>query len=453
MKTRSEPNTISQRQAANQMKPPRVLEEFIGHESKTVISFCEKRKTMTKIKLTSAWALVCLVIFTLSPGEGNLRAKSKSGAFEMTSEVLCGTGGKSQSAAFAIKVSTGAQPSPIGKQSSTNFDAFGGWVYTSEASFVRGDANGDGAVDVSDISYLINYLFLGTSPPEPLGAGDATGDGMVDIADVLFLINYLFLGGSPPSCSGKNGSLLLGQAKLSEHPGKAQIGLCLPDLHEGRSRRLDHGVEIVVSWKSNINIAGLQLEVEYDPQEVTLLEPKLTSRTQGLSIFSGGEEGLRKIGILDLTGKNVVPAGEGELVTFEAEGIRLGSIQIKKAILVDREARKLSVQISPTVKVKTDNTEAEVPDRFSLSQNYPNPFNPQTNIEYALSKDTRVRLSIYNVLGEKVTVLVDEYQAAGYQRVRWDGRNQQGEDVASGMYFYRLETREFSTVRKMALIR
>jgi hypothetical protein len=430
-----------------------MLEELIGHESKTAISFCEKRKTMRKIKLASAGVLVWLLVFTLCPGGGNLWAKSKSSAFEMTSQVLCGTGGKSQSATFTIKVSTGAQPSPIGKQSSTNFDAFGGWVYTSGPSFVRGDANGDGVVDVSDISFLINYLFLGTSPPEPLGAGDATGDGMVDIADVLFLINYLFLGGSPPSCSGKGSWPFQGSAKLNPHLAKAQMGLSIRDLHEGRLGEHEDEMEIVLWGKSEQDIAGIQLEVEYDPQEVTLLEPKLTSRTQGLSIFSGGEEGLRKIGIVDLTGKNVVPAGEGELVTLKAKGIHLGSVQINKAILVDRETRKLLVEILPTVKVKTGNPEAEVPDRFSLSQNYPNPFNPHTSIEYALSKDTQVRLCVYNVLGEKVTVLVDEYQAAGHQRVRWDGRNQQGEDVASGVYFYRLETREFSMVRKMTLIR
>jgi flagellar hook assembly protein FlgD len=88
-----------------------------------------------------------------------------------------------------------------------------------------------------------------------------------------------------------------------------------------------------------------------------------------------------------------------------------------------------------------------------LSQNYPNPFNPETNIEYALPRDTDVKLTIYNILGERIKVLVDEHQTAGYKRVYWNGTDQKGEDVASGSYFYRLETKGFSKVKKMMLVK
>jgi hypothetical protein len=64
--------------------------------------------------------------------------------------------------------------------------------------YVYGDASGDGTVDAADVLWLINYLFLGTSPPDPLAAGDANGDCSVNTADILYLINYLFLGTSPP---------------------------------------------------------------------------------------------------------------------------------------------------------------------------------------------------------------------------------------------------------------
>ena len=63
---------------------------------------------------------------------------------------------------------------------------------------LRGDVNGDGAIDVADILYLINYLFIGGPAPEPLESGNINCDGVVDIADVVYLINYLFIGGSPP---------------------------------------------------------------------------------------------------------------------------------------------------------------------------------------------------------------------------------------------------------------
>jgi hypothetical protein len=66
--------------------------------------------------------------------------------------------------------------------------------------FIRGDANGDGTINVSDVVYLINYLFIGGPAPVPLAAGDVNCDGIVNVSDVVYLINYLFIGGPPPGC-------------------------------------------------------------------------------------------------------------------------------------------------------------------------------------------------------------------------------------------------------------
>ena len=68
------------------------------------------------------------------------------------------------------------------------------------SDFVRGDANGDGLIDLADIVHLINFLYRSGDPPSPLEAGDANCDGIVDIADVVFLVNYLYRGGDPSAC-------------------------------------------------------------------------------------------------------------------------------------------------------------------------------------------------------------------------------------------------------------
>lgn len=94
-----------------------------------------------------------------------------------------------------------------------------------------------------------------------------------------------------------------------------------------------------------------------------------------------------------------------------------------------------------------------VPDSYELRQNYPNPFNPGTSISYTLARDGNVRVAIYNLLGQKIRDLVNATQQAGTHRVAWDGRNDLGQEVTSGVYLYRLETAEFSTVRKMTLLR
>ena len=88
----------------------------------------------------------------------------------------------------------------------------------------------------------------------------------------------------------------------------------------------------------------------------------------------------------------------------------------------------------------------ESPKSFKLGQNYPNPFNPSTTINYSLSKDTHVRLVIYNVLGDVVTVLFDGFQEQGTYDISWDASR-----YSSGLYIYRLEADGYTAIRKMVL--
>ena len=94
-----------------------------------------------------------------------------------------------------------------------------------------------------------------------------------------------------------------------------------------------------------------------------------------------------------------------------------------------------------------------IPKEYALNQNYPNPFNPVCNIAYALSIDCQVTLSIYNILGQKVRVLINEYQTAGYKSVNWDGKDGHGRELASGIYFYQLRTKDYTDTKKMVLLR
>jgi len=95
----------------------------------------------------------------------------------------------------------------------------------------------------------------------------------------------------------------------------------------------------------------------------------------------------------------------------------------------------------------------QLPKYFQLSQNYPNPFNLVTHIRYALPQTSEVRIDIYDLLGRKVRSLDLGRQGAGYKTVAWDGKNERGEAVASGVYFYRLKAGEFVQSRKMTLLK
>jgi hypothetical protein len=108
-------------------------------------------------------------------------------------------------------------------------------------------------------------------------------------------------------------------------------------------------------------------------------------------------------------------------------------------------------------KVK-DEEEIQVPSSFSLSQNYPNPFNPTTRIQFRVgslefSQSIHTTIIIYNILGQKVRVLVDEDKLPGRYEILWDGKDDKGKEVSSGIYFYQLKTGGFKETKRMVLLR
>jgi hypothetical protein len=100
-----------------------------------------------------------------------------------------------------------------------------------------------------------------------------------------------------------------------------------------------------------------------------------------------------------------------------------------------------------------DNRLAGLPTEFQLAQNYPNPFNPSTTIEFALPQGSHVSLEIYNSLGQKAVTLAEGFYNAGFYSIHWDGKDQYGRYVSSGMYFYRIDAGDFSEIKKMALLK
>ncbi|RMD91282.1 MAG: T9SS C-terminal target domain-containing protein, partial [Calditrichaeota bacterium] len=104
-----------------------------------------------------------------------------------------------------------------------------------------------------------------------------------------------------------------------------------------------------------------------------------------------------------------------------------------------------------TTDVKGDE---RIPVQFHLHQNYPNPFNPETTIEYELAEPGRVRLTIYNLLGQRIRTLVDEWQPVGRYRVQWNGSGERGgRSLASGVYVYELRIGDTVIRKKMILLR
>lgn len=94
-----------------------------------------------------------------------------------------------------------------------------------------------------------------------------------------------------------------------------------------------------------------------------------------------------------------------------------------------------------------------LPTAFELEQNFPNPFNPQTTIAFSVPQASRVRLVIFNLLGQRIVTLVDDVLPPGRREIVWFGRDQGGNEVSSGIYFYHLSADEYSETRKMVLMK
>lgn len=108
-----------------------------------------------------------------------------------------------------------------------------------------------------------------------------------------------------------------------------------------------------------------------------------------------------------------------------------------------------------TVQTLTGDIEisTEVPSNFEILQNYPNPFNPTTKIAYSLPKSENVSLIVYDISGKVIAKLIDNFQNAGTYSVTWNGKNTNGENVSSGVYFYEIKAGEFKATKKMLLLK
>ncbi|MBN2093166.1 T9SS type A sorting domain-containing protein [candidate division KSB1 bacterium] len=114
---------------------------------------------------------------------------------------------------------------------------------------------------------------------------------------------------------------------------------------------------------------------------------------------------------------------------------------------------KLVIGKKDFIDEKLDNM-VTIPGHFQLAQNYPNPFNPETNIQYSLAAAGEVTLKIFNLVGEEVLTLVDkQFQTAGYYLVTWNGQNELGLKMTSGIYVYQLWVNNFTIARKMVLMK
>ncbi len=293
-----------------------------------------------------------------------------------------------------------------------------GGVLLSSAGTRVGDINQNGyPFEVGDAVSLAGYLAGSrTLNHQQLINSDVNQDGrMATLSDLVFLIRHIIEGGTAPGgLPAEDGDEAV--VRITSEPQKTSVGI---------DSDTPVGGALVVFKGENLKIENLEL----------------TSLAQGLDLYTSRVGDEFRVMVISPEAKTL-PLGDGSLFTFKGEGY-------------DTVLISLADQTGKLLKVKQESDPASLPAKFALYQNYPNPFNPETVIKYAVSGNgsTRVSLKVYNVVGQLVKTLVDEEQVPGEYSQPWNGKDEKNEDVASGMYFYKLKVSGYTETKKMVLLR
>ncbi len=223
----------------------------------------------------------------------------------------------------------------------------------------------------------------------------------------------------------------------------------------------DDTVTIYISGDQLDNVAELQTTLSFDPRILTFINARSTTLTKDFTLQKSiiGAHSVK----LDLSAPRGLNQNAGDLVELkfivnpvtQAETI----IKFENASICDETSGKKNVMTMNDGKIFILGTALEeplhsqAPEVFRLFQNYPNPFNATTIFRYQLNSPGRVILKIYDIRGREVRTLVDSQRMAGSYEIQWDGRNNLGLPVASGMYFYRLSCDKKTDIKKALLIK
>ena len=209
-------------------------------------------------------------------------------------------------------------------------------------------------------------------------------------------------------------------------------------------------VDVSIGLEDVSLVAGYQFEFGYDETLLEMISAKSpvaswfsTDGTPSVFLAGGG-----KATSADVLTEPIAGAGEVLHVQFKLlDPTAIATVELVRFDLADPNGRITSLRSDQVARLRS------MPDRFELSQNYPNPFNPETVIPFSVPESGSLRFSIFNVLGQEVAVLVDGSVQAGFHRVVWDGKDQFSRQVASGLYFVRMHSDVFSSVRKMMFLK
>ena len=146
-------------------------------------------------------------------------------------------------------------------------------------------------------------------------------------------------------------------------------------------------------------------------------------------------------------------SGENDslIVKVGAFGVR-NDFQIQDELLIESGNNVAEVAVGVGIQVSVEESNLS-PSKFALHQNYPNPFNPSTNIKFDIAQNSHVAIAIYNLAGQKVSTLFNRFLDSGSYTITWNGLDNNGYQLPSGMYFYEMRTPNYQSIKKLVLVK
>jgi len=296
-----------------------------------------------------------------------------------------------------------------------------------------GDVDENGSVNIFDLIALLN-AWINQDP-----TGDINQDGEINVWDLIALLSIL---------AGRSEETILTSSNNDWNAGSAYN--LISSISQAEENLEQYSASFGVSIKSLYSVSAAELEFKLSEDlKIGALELQVDDPlVQMVHVLDGDR--LRVL-VFDLSGKPL-PLGRTLLeVSYNTAGNKLlteNMIVLENSRFGDLEGNKVEAMALLDGLVS-------LPRAFSMSQNYPNPFNPSTTINFEIPEGDKplVNLGIYSIRGQLVRTLINEVKEPGTYSVQWDGKDNKGSSVSSGVYFYRISAGEFSKTRKMVLLK
>jgi len=305
----------------------------------------------------------------------------------------------------------------------------------------KGDINLDDHVDILDLLLIVDHITgKSTLTGSQFSAADIytypNGDGAVNVQDLSLLQNVILTGMYP------DGQRI---QKTVVTPVLLAAGLKKSALAPDASvTAYVTSSGIVIHLQNTVPVKGLQISLGNIHSMPAAMK---ATTTMGNVLYGTDSDGLNLL--LFSSNGDVVAPGERTVAVLPFSLANASGVSLTSVVIAGTD-NKVIGSVEATL---SHEQPEELPSKYALQQNYPNPFNPSTEIKFSVPQTSAVKLVVYNSLGQEVRTLFAGQVEQGTQVVRWDGRDNHGNTLASGMYIYRMTAGSFTQSYKMMLLK